>query len=99
VRKRFLKANKDCAACGSKVGLQVHHVQPFHLAPLLELAPENLVALCMAVGGLECHERIGHGASFKAYNPNVLDDCAELRANPGKLREILARVRANRRRI
>lgn len=98
-RKKFLKTNKDCAACGSTVGLQVHHVAPYHLHPERELDPTNLVALCMSVGGLECHSKIGHGGHFQAYNPDVHAHCLQLRADPARLKEIQAAARAGRRKV
>ena len=97
-RKHFLKNNTDgCAACGAKKGLQVHHVIPFHDNPALELDPTNYIALCEFVGGLECHEKIGHDPvrGFKRFNPNVRKDAAELRAHPERLAQIHARVAKN----
>jgi 5-methylcytosine-specific restriction protein A len=74
VEHEFLKTHGVCAACGGREALQVHHVKPFHLHPELELDPENLITLCMS-GDLDCHLRIGHGGSFKCYNPDVREDC------------------------
>jgi hypothetical protein len=96
-RKHFLKIVTDgCAACGSKIGIQVHHCVPFHDNPALELDPSNFIALCEHVGGLECHEMIGHGGSFKMFNPNVRADAAALRANPSQLKAIQAKALASR---
>lgn len=72
VRDEFLETNGRCAACGSTSRLQVHHIEPFHLHPELELDPKNLISLCM--GESECHLKIGHGGSFKRYNPGVVAD-------------------------
>lgn len=41
VREEFLKACPACAACGGTEDLNVHHIQPFHLHPELELDPAN----------------------------------------------------------
>ena len=96
-RKNFLKTVTDgCAACGSKIGIQVHHCVPFHDNPALELDPTNFIALCEHVGGLECHEMIGHGGDFKHFNPNVRADAAALRSDPSKLKDIQARALASR---
>lgn len=99
VRRKFIKspevAAAGCAACGAKQGLQVHHKTPFHTNPALELDPNNLIALCEYVGGLECHEFIGHGGhngGFKKYNPNVEADAKALRADPTQLAAIHARI-------
>ena len=70
VRDAFVFEHPSCAACGSTNKLQVHHILPFHLHPDLELDPKNLIVLCMDVN--ECHLEIGHGGSFKYYNPQVV---------------------------
>lgn len=74
VRDAFLKDHASCAACGGTVKLQVHHKQPFHLHPDLELEPTNLITLCETV--TKCHLKIGHLGNWKSFNPNVVDDAA-----------------------
>ena len=69
VRKTFIQAHPSCEACGSLKKLQVHHILPFHLCPELELDTSNLITLCM--DNNECHLEIGHGGSFKSFNPYV----------------------------
>jgi hypothetical protein len=69
VREEFLLKNNHCAACGSKIRLQVHHKLPFDDYPELELDPKNLITLCMSTQ--ECHLRIGHGGSFTKYSVNI----------------------------
>lgn len=70
VRVAFIKANPTCAACGHKA-TQVHHIQPFHLHPELELDPANLISLCD-----RDHLLFGHLGNFESYNVNVRADCA-----------------------
>jgi hypothetical protein len=98
VRKKFIAAlrarGEGCAGCGAKVGLQVHHVIPFHTDPAMELRPDNLIALCEYIGGLECHNFLGHPRGFSWVNPNVREDAAALFAAPGSLGKIRARARA-----
>lgn len=94
VEHAFLRGHSSCAACAGKLRLQVHHKQPFHLHPELELDPSNLMTLCM--GPNECHIRIGHGDDFKMYNPNVIVDAAESLAKPDLRPSIAARAKANR---
>lgn len=77
VEKNHLESYPECAACGGAKRLQVHHIEPFHLRPELELEPTNLITLCM--GRLECHLTIGHGGSFRAFNPNVVRDAEHFR--------------------
>lgn len=99
-RKKYLAAHKakggGCEACGAKVGLQLHHVEPFHTDPSKELDPTNMLVACMYVGGLECHEKIAHSEKgFKWVNPNSRADCAALMAHPEDLEKIRARAVKN----
>ena len=95
-RKRFLAKNPECAACGARRGLQVHHVEPFHLNPGRELDVTNLITLCEYVGGLECHELLGHGDHWKCYVPDVRVLAAELRERPEALAEVRRRAWGSR---
>ena len=70
VQHNHIKLFPTCAACGGDVNLNVHHKQPFHLYPELELESTNLITLCMD-GDKDCHIKLGHGGNFKAYNPQV----------------------------
>jgi 5-methylcytosine-specific restriction endonuclease McrA len=80
VQHKHLKLQPNCAVCGGNVNLNVHHKKPFHLFPELELEPTNLITLCMD-GDKDCHIKIGHGGSFKAYNPNVEEDVKTVAQN------------------
>jgi len=86
VQHHFIQKHPSCAACGSTQHLNVHHVQPFHLHPELELEESNLITLCM---DNDCHLLIGHGDSFKAYNPNVREDAASVLQNVSNLKVVL----------
>ena len=66
-----LQVEPCCRACGTRNNLNVHHIRPVHLFPLLELAPENMVTLCR-----DHHFVIGHLRNWRDWNPNVLDDAA-----------------------
>lgn len=77
IREHFLKSNPECAACGCKEKLQVHHIRPFHIYPSLELDMSNLITLCEAER--ECHLRIGHNSSWRNENENVRADAQALR--------------------
>jgi len=96
-QKKHLKAHPTCASCGSAKNPQVHHKMPFHLHPELELDPTNFITLCM---DNDCHLIVGHGNSFKAYNPNVVQDASYVNANLVKLKtvltEVAAKAKANR---
>jgi len=73
VRKAHLEKHPTCAVCDKKSSLlnplQVHHCQPFHKFPELELESSNLITLCP-----DHHLFIGHLMSFKSWNENVKAD-------------------------
>lgn len=71
VEKAFLAKNPTCAVCGKNKDLNIHHRQPFHLHPELELEPTNLITLCR-----QHHEWWGHLGNWKSYNVDVEVDSA-----------------------
>ncbi|MFZ0928179.1 MAG: HNH endonuclease [Syntrophobacteraceae bacterium] len=64
------------------VKLQVHHIQPFHLHPELELDPENFITLCEEGGYLNCHFMYGHLGDWKTFNPDIRKQCEEHKKTP-----------------
>ncbi len=82
VCRAFIEAHPVCAACTATVGLQSHHVMPFHYCILagrhdLELDPRNLIALCETETGdlaQNHHLLLGHLDDFKSYNPSARID-------------------------
>lgn len=69
-RAQHLKEHPECAVCGRKdIQMNVHHIKPFSVNPLLELEPSNLITLCR-----EHHWFIGHLLSWKSYNIDVIKD-------------------------
>jgi hypothetical protein len=79
LRKSFLESHPECAACGSKEDLEVHHVKSFHLNPDLELDPKNLITLCDKPGPDNHHMRVGHLNNWRLENPNVITDARKIR--------------------
>ena len=73
LRNNFLKENCLCSACGSKSGLQVHHVVPVSINSNLELVWDNLITLCV-----DCHFSLGHLWNWKCYNPYIVRTCETL---------------------
>lgn len=74
VRSLHLKHQPYCQNCGKKklVGMQVHHIVPFHIDPSKELSFTNLITLC---DNPRCHLDKGHLGNFKSWNVNVVEDC------------------------
>lgn len=71
VRKKHLKKQPVCAACGNSRRLQVHHIKPVHKHPELELDENNLITLCAS----PCHLIFGHLKNWKSWNTEVVEDC------------------------
>lgn len=95
VRDRHLEMFPFCAGCGGIRDLQVHHIVPFHVSPDLELVPRNLITLCM--GDYDCHLRLGHGGSFRCYNPDIVRDVKLFReGNVGQRLVLLKEIREKR---
>ena len=92
VRLAELKVNPDCAACGSTLNCEVHHIKSFKDHPELELCngtgqygtpvgPSNFITLCERMGK-EDHLHFGHcrpdgTCSWMITNPNVREDAAK----------------------
>lgn len=76
VRAEHLEKYPACAACGSKIHLNVHHCKPFHLHPELELDPANLLTLCENPVSNH-HYLFGHFQDWGLYNPRVREMAAE----------------------
>lgn len=80
VRWRHLLNHPECAACGTRLNLEVHHILPVSWpgGRELELDPTNLITLCggWTDGEGGCHRRIGHLWDWNSYNPNVETDAA-----------------------
>lgn len=90
--KRYRAEHPTCAACGTRKAVQVHHIIPFHTDPGLELDEGNLISLCKA----RCHLKIGHGGSYKHYNPSAREDAAFALAYPERYQEAVQQVKAHR---
>ncbi|HEX7737074.1 MAG TPA: HNH endonuclease signature motif containing protein [Ktedonobacteraceae bacterium] len=73
VAKEHLLRQPACVVCGTRRGLQVHHIKPFHLHPQLELDPNNLITLC-ELKGRDHHLLIGHLDEWASFNVNVHED-------------------------
>ena len=76
VRNEHIARHPVCAVCGRRKKLEVHHIEDFSTNPELELDPNNLLTLCR--GTFNCHLLLGHLASWRSINPDVLADCISL---------------------
>lgn len=73
VRDAHLAVHPTCVACGTREQLTVHHVQPFHLFPQLELDLDNLLTLCESPTH-NCHLWFGHLLNWSSWNVDVETD-------------------------
>ena len=85
IRAEHLAKNGECAVCGGKQKLEVHHIAPFHVDPTKELDLANLITLCESgTGGVTCHLHFGHLGNYKKTNPDVAKDAAIWKQKLGK---------------
>jgi 5-methylcytosine-specific restriction endonuclease McrA len=84
-RKRYIENHPACALCGSYVAVEVHHIQPFNIAPELELDETNCISLCeYKKFGVNCHLLFGHHGNYRKINKDVLADVASWRLKLAK---------------
>lgn len=76
-RDEILKLSPACIVCGRSDELDVHHIQPYHERPDLELVNDNLCVLCG--GDWNHHFWFGHLGSWKSWNLRVREDAAWFR--------------------
>ena len=77
-RNNHLKKHPKCELCGGTDVLRVHHIQPFHIAPDLELEPDNLITLCERKKyGINCHFWYGHLGNWRLVNETCVEDVAK----------------------
>lgn len=77
VRRAWLFHNPECAVCGTRTLVEVHHVSPFEHDPSRELDDTNFITLCHWKGH---HLLIGHGDSFRFYSPRVRELARQIRS-------------------
>jgi len=81
LRNAFVKG-KTCEVCGSKKKLEVHHILPFHMYPLFEMEPTNLMVLCDGsnrYGIKSCHLAVGHLGNYRRSNIDSFTDAMIIR--------------------
>lgn len=77
IRRQHLQFFPNCAVCGGDKTIEVHHIEPFHLRPELELNLQNLITLCESKkAGVTCHQWFGHLGNYQLFNPTVVEDAA-----------------------
>jgi len=97
VMHAHLAKHPECAVCGRKDKVNVHHQLPYHLYPEFELRANNLVTLCIEPH--DCHLLWGHLGDFKGYNPTIRADAEIFRFKRETAKAILRIIHAKATRI
>ena len=85
VRNEHVEKHPACEVCGRTTKVQVHHLIPFHVAPDLELEPDNLMTLCEnKKNGINCHLLVGHLGNFRRFNVTAVEDATYWKQKLGK---------------
>lgn len=74
-RKHHLERFPKCCICEATEQLDVHHVEPYHKAPMMELLETNLITLCRVH-----HFWFGHLGSWHSFNPKIVSDAEQWHA-------------------
>ena len=77
-KKAHVKAYPECAMCGSRKNLEVHHIVPVQINPKLAAVRTNLITLCDGPNGSNsaCHRYFGHFGNFRSdYNVYIREQC------------------------
>lgn len=70
-KKAYVKEHPQCAMCGNKKYLEVHHVKPVHLFPESAIDQNNFITLCDPKNN-GCHRWFGHFGNFRrGWNPYI----------------------------
>lgn len=71
-RASVLREQPACEATGITEQLEVHHIEPFHERPDLELVRSNVIVL--TAKPISIHQLLGHLRSWRSKNPGVRAD-------------------------
>lgn len=77
-KKEYVSTHPECAMCGSRNYLEVHHIVPVHINPALASDQDNLITLCDGPksSNSACHRYFGHFGDFRnSHNPYIREQC------------------------
>jgi len=76
-KKLYVSEHSECAICGYKKKLNVHHIIPIHIDETLSCDPDNFITLCR-----DCHFTFGHFHNFRKYwNPDIREFAKRINSN------------------
>jgi len=91
-KKAHVKKYSECAICGNRKYLEVHHIKPVHVYPHLACSETNFITLCDPKNN-GCHRHLGHYSNFRSkYNTHIRElsyVCRTMLENGGDEREFL----------
>jgi len=70
-KKVYVKNHAECAICGRKEKLEVHHIHPVHVDHKLASDPKNFITLCDP-----CHFTWGHFGNYRTKYNLLIRECA-----------------------
>ena len=74
---KYRKEHTTCAWCGRTKKLEVHHIIPVSVQPIMADNPENMIMLCRKP---PCHQVVGHNGNFATrYQEDVRELCEQHR--------------------
>lgn len=89
LRIAHLKKEPECAACGRRGELEVHHIIPVSFDSNKQFDPNNLITLCAS----PCHFVFGHFFCYHCYNRDVRKMVAEFKKTMQHKKVCLERFR------
>jgi len=89
LRAQHLEKEPECAACGRRANLEVHHIIPVSFDKSREFDPNNLITLCAT----PCHFAFGHFFCYHCYNKDVRKMTAEFKKAMRTRRTCMQRFR------
>lgn len=89
LKKEHLKKESECAVCGRRANLEVHHIIPVSFDASKQFDSNNLITLCAT----PCHFSFGHFFCYHCYNKDVRKMAAEFKKAMHTKRNCLERFR------
>lgn len=89
LRLEHLQKEPECAVCGRRNDLEVHHIIPVSFDQSRQFDPNNLITLCAT----PCHFAFGHFFCYHCYNKDVRRMAAEFKKAMRTKRNCLQRFR------
>ena len=78
-KRSYVNRHPECAVCGNRKYLEVHHVIPVHVDHSLACDDDNFITLCDTKNN-GCHRWIGHFGNFRSkWNVDIREYAVQSR--------------------